>query len=206
MHTVLVQYADIGYEHIPAVHRWAQHVIQTSPAACGELLYSYAMLPVHSNVPVFRRTSRWGFVFKWNQNDSGRSGVSVWSPAAKFPCPVCLSLQRVPAVTLCVSCLFGFALCLNDFSIMKCHLPVKTGLIKYILSKCVWVSMYLCVWHHREWQLGWGVTLQAFFSSPAVPLTAHLDDKAPGDVSDCSNTNQIHIFSFGFLLTLFRLQ
>lgn len=86
---------------------------------------------------------------KWNQNDSGRSGVSGWSPAAKFPRPVCLSvcLSRLcgPAVTLCVSCLFGFALCRHDFSIMKCHLSVKTGLINYILFKCVCVSAYLCV-------------------------------------------------------------
>lgn len=44
---------------------------------------------------------------------------------------VCLPL------TLCVPCLLGFVPCLYDFSIMKCHLSVKTGLIKYIPSKYV---------------------------------------------------------------------
>lgn len=72
-------------------------------------------------------------------------GLEFQSKVLQQSVSVCLSLQCVLAVTLCVSCLFGFALCLYDFSIMKCHLSVKTGLIKYILSKCVCDYVLVCV-------------------------------------------------------------
>lgn len=115
-----------------------------------------------------------------------------------FLCPVCLSLQCVPAVTLCVSCLFGFALCLCDRSIMKCHLSVKTWLINYMLSECVCARMYLCVCmcdtiESDSWTEVSHYKL-SFHPQRSHFVTAHLDDKAGGDV--CSNTNQIHILDF----------
>lgn len=119
-----------------------------------------------------------------------QSGVSVWSPAAKFPRPVCLSLQCVPAVTLCVLCLFGFTLCCYDFSIMKCHPSVKTELISYTRLKSVgmWDSMESDTWAEvSHYKL-------SFHPQQTHFATAHLDDKTQCHV--CSNTNQILILDF----------
>lgn len=102
--------------------------------------------------------------------DSWLSGIKVsvsgWNPAATFSCPVSQSLQCVLALA---PCLFAFILCMYGFTIMTCHLSVKAELVNYPPWACVFVRMYfMCVWHQREWQLGLGVTLQAFFLSLIV--------------------------------------
>ena len=60
------------------------------------------------------------------------------------------------------------------------------------------MSLYLCVCDTIESD-SWAEVSHyklSFHPQQSHFVTAHLDDRAPGDVSDRSSTNQIHIFTF----------